>query len=87
LFVDRIDYPSFVVECVGNSSDPVASAETLLATLNNLLENETELLQQKQAAMKIASRQLVYGVGPDAHKTNDAFTHLIRSLREYVDNR
>ena len=92
-FVDQIDYRSFVVECEGNSTHPETTAKTIVSTLVGLLEETpsaergggTTILEAKQAALRAASTSLVYGVGPDAHRTNDAFAHLIRSLRHYVD--
>jgi hypothetical protein len=95
-FVDQIDYPAFVVECEGNATHPEATAQNIVSTLETLLTERPSRdpttgrllptkLQQKQAALRAASTSLVYGVGPDAHRTNDAFAHLIRALRNYTD--
>jgi len=94
-FVDQIDYRSFVVECKGNTTHPKTTAKNIVQKLVSLLEEKPSLdsngdtiltvLEQKQIALREASTSVIYGVGPDAHRTNDAFAHLLRSIRSYLD--
>ena len=110
-----IQYNNFVIEIIGNETNPEQSITNLITTLNTLLidhqnhnkENENDnndeavllsetrsktkesksksIIQQKQDSMKKdVGNAFLYGIGPDAHRTNDAFAYLIRSLQSYI---
>ncbi|OEU06992.1 hypothetical protein FRACYDRAFT_252625 [Fragilariopsis cylindrus CCMP1102] len=110
-----IQYNNFVIEIIGNETNPEQSITNLITTLNTLLidhqnhniENENDnndeavllsetrsktkesksksIIQQKQDSMKTdVGNAFLYGIGPDAHRTNDAFAYLIRSLISYI---
>jgi hypothetical protein len=83
-FMDAIDYHSFTVQCPGNETHPedmtgsVSCLETTLA--------DEALLLSKQVALRREMVKVSYGLGPDAHRYEDAFAQLIRQLRKYVDD-
>ena len=97
-YFDQVDYGRFTVECPGNALDQtdmssmVHMLESLLLPFNQnssgIPQTTTptkSLLEQKQEALSQSVVSFLYGVGPDAHRFDDAFSHLIRSLRSYLD--
>ena len=51
---------------------------------SNNLKKSKSITQQKQDSIRNeVGITFLYGVGPDAHRTNDAFAYLIRSLQSY----
>ena len=83
-FVDEIDYKSFTVQVEGNYS-----VHTDMSHVTPALEaflSDTEGLKRKQEALRETVVKFLYGVGPDAHRYDDAFAHLIRSLRFYLNH-
>ena len=85
-FTDIIDYRSFVVECPGNHTHPEDMSHIIPTCIEDLITNHPDIIQQKQEALRKVVLKVLYGVGPDAHRYDDAFAQLIRSLRHYLDN-
>jgi hypothetical protein len=93
-YVDLVDYSTFTVECPGNISDH-GDFSILIRTLDSLLAEHTILegqrsksqLEMKQEALKRSVTSFLYGVGPDAHRFDDAFAQLIRSIRAVLDKK
>ena len=51
--------------------------------LNNLKKSKSIIQQKQDSIRNEVGITFLYGVGPDAHRTNDAFAYLIRSLQSY----
>jgi len=84
-FVDTIDYASFVVESMALEYFNL-TAKMIVTTIESLLNEPGRVtIRKKQEALERVGRSFVYGVGPDAHRTCDAFAHLVESLRAYLD--
>jgi hypothetical protein len=81
-YLEHIDYRGFTVEVEGN----LTVHDDLSHVAHTLEELSKSALHQKQVAMSKAAVSFLYGVGPDAHRYEDAFAHLIRSLRTYLDD-
>jgi Exostosin family len=86
-FVDAIDYRSFVVECPGNATHPqdMSHIPKCLDDWLLLLPENSKILQQKQEALQRDVVKVLYGVGPDAHRYEDAFAQLIRQIQRYLE--
>jgi hypothetical protein len=79
-----LDYVSFTVECIGNDTNE-QDMSSVKPAMELLLANPDEL-KKKQLALPAAVVATTYGLGHDAHRHEDAFAHVIRSLRAYLDN-
>ncbi|KAL3923063.1 MAG: hypothetical protein SGILL_001870 [Bacillariaceae sp.] len=84
-YVDSIDYRSFTVECPCNVTNPDNMVHVVPECLEPFLNN-TAAIRQKQEALRNEVIKLMYGLGPDAHRYEDAFAQLIRQLRRYLDD-
>ena len=69
----EIDYESFVVQVQENVSN-------IKPTLEAILANPKEL-QRRQANLAKYAPLLSYGIGNDAHKYDDAFLRIIKTIR------
>jgi hypothetical protein len=84
-FTDAVDYRSFVVQCAGNLTHP-EDMSSIPHCLDDILLADPAIIQQKQRALQRNVVKVLYGVGQDAHRYDDAFAQLIRQLRMYLDN-
>jgi hypothetical protein len=81
----EIDYTSFVVECRANKYRNRQYVSMLRETMNDLLLNRPDEIRQRQLAMRNVALSLTYGIGKEAHRHEDAFAKIIRTLRRHVD--
>jgi phosphatidylserine decarboxylase len=80
----EIDYESFVVEIPIDTYNQ-ENVTGILKTMEAILNNEEELRRRQRAMMK-ASVTFSYGMGYDAHKYDDAFSHILKAIRYYLDH-
>jgi hypothetical protein len=78
----EIDYDEFVVRSPGNVSNKkdVSSIRKTMA----LLVKDTSRIQKMQLALMKAAQRMSFGLGVDAHQSNDAFAHILRALAHVV---
>jgi hypothetical protein len=71
---NEIDYESFVVQ--------VKEVSAMRKTLENILQNQTEIQRLQLNLMKNA-QYFLYGMGDDSHLHEDAFVKILQSLQYY----
>ena len=78
----EIDYDEFVVRSPGNASnnEDVSSLRKTMA----LLVQDTSQIHKMQLALMKAAQRMSFGLGVDAHQSNDAFAHILRALAHLV---
>ena len=81
---NNIDYKSFVVRVPGNVHNISDMSHILPYLENNILNNATLLRQMQLSLMKYAPL-FSWGMGSDAHVYEDAFTELLKVLKQYVN--
>jgi hypothetical protein len=80
----EIEYESFVVTIpIDHVNDP-NNVSGILRTMESILADPLEL-RRRQLAMMKASVAFTYGMGKDAHQYDDAFAHILKALRYYLD--
>ena len=85
LFPDElaIDYSSFVVEAPGNI-EHIRDTSSVARKMEELLADREEL-KRRQLQMKEYALLFTMGVGEDAHRYEDEFARIIRTLRLYLE--
>jgi len=68
----EIDYESFVVQVEGGVGN-------IKPTLESIMRNVTDLRRRQMNLMRYAPL-LVYGMGKESHRYDDAFTQILRSI-------
>jgi hypothetical protein len=74
----EIDYDEFVVSVAAHANNE-EDVSSLRITMDQLV-GDTLKLQRMQLALRSAAQRLSYGLGEDAHQSNDAFANILRSL-------
>lgn len=75
-----IDYDAFVIECPGNQENET-DVSSLRLTMEDLLLNRPDEIRRRQLEMQRVAVSFSYGLGEDAHRYEDAFSRIIRTLK------
>jgi Exostosin family len=78
----EIDYDEFVVRAPGNASNE-EDVSSLRLTMEQL-GKDTSRIHEMQLALMTAAQRMSFGLGVDAHQSNDAFAHILRALAHVV---
>lgn len=79
----EINYESFVVE-IPIDVNKQENVSGIMKTMELILANPTELRKRQLAMMKYALG-FTYGMGQDAHQYDDAFAHILKAIRYYLE--
>jgi Exostosin family len=74
-----VNYTDFVVEV------DLPASNVVHAMTEWLQPERAQELKRRQEAMSRVAPFLTYGLGPEAHQSDDAFARLLRGLKHYVD--
>lgn len=80
---NTIDYESFSVVTHGNSSD-AKNFLPMIEKMDTLIRLAPDEIRRRQLALKENVIPLIYGLGEDAHRYDDAFSRTMRILEAYV---
>ena len=80
---NTIDYESFAVVTHGNSSDD-KNFLPMIEEMDTLIRLAPEEIRQRQLILKKNVIPLMYGLGEDAHRFDDAFSRTMKILEAYV---
>ena len=80
---NAIDYASFAVVTQGNSSE-IKNFLPMIEDMDTLIRLAPDEIRQRQLTLKKNVIPLIYGLGDDAHRYDDAFSRTMRILEAYV---
>ena len=81
----EIDYESFVVEIPIDVKNQ-ENVSGIIKAMESILADPAELRRRQLAMMRYAVA-FTYGMGKDAHQYDDAFAHILKALRYYLDHK
>ena len=82
---NNIDYRSFVVRVPGNIHN-ISDMSHILPYLESEVLSNATLIREKQIALQKNAPLFAWGMGDDAHAYEDAFTELLKVLKQYADS-
>ena len=77
-----VDYDSFVVSALGNISNEL-DMTPMFDAMESVFNNPQELHRRQQNMMRLVTK-FTFGLGPDAHRFDDAFSLVMVELKKYM---